>query len=231
MQCNYLNPERKMFASKSGSSRFSRFSFQIHSTPGVGRLPALHGAWGRPVAPGPEVQPASSTDSPGLFLFLFLFFIGCAESFAPKRCGEAKPFSRFLATTGCDEGRGPRAVLSPSLPLFLSGPVFVPGRPPHPCPRHSFFPPSGSQGGKASSGCHSGPFVGSPGLRVSQPPPPSPRPSVALEAASKARCEVCFDTHKRAARGSSKRPGMVSPSQRGGSKEKTSRLHLPVPRG
>lgn len=98
------------------------------------------------------------------------------------------------------------------------------------CPCHS-FPPSGSQGGKASSGCHSGPFVGSPGLSVSQPPPPSLRPSVALEAASKAGCEVCFDTHKRAASGSTKRPGMVSPSRRGGSKEKTNQLHLPVPRG
>lgn len=132
MQCNYLNPERKMFASKSGSSRFSRFSFQIHSTPGVGRLPALHGAWGRPVAPGPEVQPASSTDSPGLFLFLFLFFIGCAESFAPKRCGEAKPFSRFLATTGCDKGRGPSS-LPPSLCFSLVPSLSLDG-PPTPAP-------------------------------------------------------------------------------------------------
>lgn len=137
MQCNYLNPERKMFASKSGSSRFSRFSFQIHSTPGVGRLPALHGAWGRPVAPGPEVQPASSTDSPGLFLFLFLFFIGCAESLLRSVVGRQSRFLVFSQPQVVTRAEGRPLSLPPFVSLWSR---LCPWTAPPPLPPPLFLP-------------------------------------------------------------------------------------------
>lgn len=67
-----------------------------------------------------------------------------------------------------------------SLPLFLSVSAFVPGWQPPSAPAvltlalaltlPPSLPPPGTRCVKASSGCHSGPFLGSTGLRVLQPP-------------------------------------------------------------
>lgn len=100
-------------------------------------------AWGREASrPARRMGPACRTwpggaackfDRQSRFVFVFVsVFHRMRGEFAPKRCGEAKPFSRFLATTGCDEGRGPSS-LPPSLCFSLVPSLSLDG-PPTPAP-------------------------------------------------------------------------------------------------